>query len=245
MHQLLVALDVPTRGRAEQLASELTGVVGGVKVGSELFTAEGPPVVTGLQTAGARVFLDLKFHDIPNTVASAVRSATRLGVWMMTLHAGGGTPMMKAAVEAARDVSAAAGRQPPLLVGITVLTSTDAATASELGIRGSIEDHVLRLTDLALAAGLDGVVASPRELVALRTRFGREFVVVTPGIRLEGGSGTVARDDQARTMTPAEALALGANFLVVGRPIVAAPSPREAAIRLAQEAASPSSAART
>ncbi|MGE3843270.1 MAG: orotidine-5'-phosphate decarboxylase [Vicinamibacterales bacterium] len=233
MHQLLVALDVPSRARAEQLAADLSGAIGGVKVGSELFTAEGPPIVSGLQAAGARVFLDLKFHDIPNTVASAVRSATRLGVWMMTLHAGGGKPMMKAAVESARDTAAASNQARPLLVGITVLTSTDQATAAELGVQGTIEDHVLRLTDLALAAGLDGVVASPRELVALRARFGPDFVIVTPGIRLDGGSAVVTRDDQARTMTPAEALARGASYLVVGRPIVAAPNPREAALHIA------------
>jgi len=238
MHQLLVALDVPSRTRAEQLASDLNGVIGGVKVGSELFTAEGPPIVSGLQAAGARVFLDLKFHDIPNTVASAVRSATRLGVWMMTLHAGGGRPMMKAAVESARETAAAANTDRPLLVGITVLTSTDQATAAELGVHGSIEDHVLRLTELALASGLDGVVASPRELVALRARFGPDFIVVTPGIRLDTGAAAVARDDQARTMTPGEALARGASYLVVGRPIVAAPNPREAALHIARTAKS-------
>jgi orotidine-5'-phosphate decarboxylase len=231
MNPILVALDVESRQRALDLAVSLRGAVGGLKVGSQLFTAEGPGMVRDLVDAGDRVFLDLKFHDIPNTVAGAVRSATRLGAWMLTVHASGGHAMLRAAHEAAGDEAARLGRRPPLLVAVTVLTSLDAAALAGLGVTRPLEAHVLAMAEVALGAGINGVVASPHEVAALRARFGRDLVIVTPGIRKGGGPG----DDQARTMSAAEAVAVGSPYLVVGRPIVAAADPRAAAAGMATE----------
>lgn len=236
MDQLLVALDVDSTSRAIALADDLRGIAGGFKIGSRLFTSEGPPLVRHLVERGDRVFLDLKFHDIPCTVASAVRAAARLGVWMIDVHASGGSAMMRAAKEAAGEGAAAAGGTPPLVIAVTVLTSISELRFQELGIGRSVLDHVESLATLAQQAGLDGVVASAQEAPRVRARCGNRFVIVTPGIRdrseAAGSPGTL--DDQARTVTAAEALRSGASYIVVGRPIIAAASPRAAAERLAR-----------
>jgi len=235
--RILVALDVANGVEALDLADRLRDVTGGFKVGKRLFTSEGPDLVRALARGGDRVFLDLKFHDIPHTVATAVAAATSLGAWMINVHASGGLRMMQAAREAARETAAAERREPPLLIAVTVLTSIDDAILAETGVPGRVLDQVLRLADLAQAAGLDGVVASPQETALLRERFGPDFTIVTPGIR-GGGASTAGRDDQERTLTPAQAIAAGASYLVVGRPIIAAPNARKAAQEIAKAAGS-------
>ncbi len=227
MDQLLVALDVESRAEAVALANSLRGTAGGFKIGSRLFTAEGPDIVRALVQQGDRIFLDLKWHDIPNTVAAAVAAASRLGVWMVNVHASGGTPMMRAARDAAAEAGARQGTRVPLLIAVTVLTSMNQSTLRETGVVIDLMDQVLRLAELAKEAGLDGVVASPRETAAIRARCGKEFVIVTPGIR--GGAVAETKDDQERTMSPAEAVKAGASYLVVGRPIIAAQDPKAAA----------------
>ena len=225
--KILVALDVATRDEALRLADSLRGAVGGFKIGSRLFTAEGPAMVRTLIERGDRVFLDLKFHDIPNTVATAVAAATELGVWMVNVHASGGTAMMQAARSAAQETAARRSVPPPLVIAVTVLTSMNQAALRDAGVVIDLMDQVLRLAELAREAGLDGVVASPRETAAIRARCGEPFAIVTPGIR--GGAASGAKDDQERTMTPADAVAAGASYLVVGRPIIAANDPVQAA----------------
>lgn len=233
MDQLLIALDVPTGGEALRLADLLRGSVGGFKIGSQLFTAEGPAIVRALTGRGDRVFLDLKFHDIPNTVANAVAAATSLGAWMVNVHASGGTKMMQAAAEAARKTASTEGRAAPLVIAVTVLTSMTAAAMSEAGTNVPVIDQVSRLARLAQEAGLDGVVASPQETSAIRALCGPGFAIVTPGIR--GGAAITSKDDQERTMTAASAIAAGSSYLVVGRPVIAAPDPRAAAEKIAEE----------
>ena len=233
MDQLLVALDVEDGRRALDLADTLEDVVGGFKIGNRLFTAEGPAVVRALVERGRRVFLDLKYHDIPNTVATAVEAATALGVWMVNVHASGGTRMMQAAAEAAKETAARRNMQAPLVIGVTVLTSLTSQALSETGVNTPVLEHVLRLARLAQSSGLDGVVASPQETALIRQHCGTSFAIVTPGIR--GAVSTTARDDQERTMAPAEAIRAGASYLVVGRPIIGAPDPRAAAERIAAE----------
>jgi orotidine-5'-phosphate decarboxylase len=232
--QLLVALDVDSRQRATALADSLRGAVGGFKIGSRLFTAEGPDMVRSLADRGDRIFLDLKFHDIPNTVATAVDAAANLGVWMLNVHAAGGSTMMRAAADAAREAAAKRGTPPPLVIAVTVLTSMNQAALRETGIVIDLMDQVLRLAELTREAGLDGVVASPLETAAIRQRCGPDFLIVTPGIR--GGAAAAHKQDQQRTLGPAEAIAAGASHIVVGRPIIGEPDPRAAAQAIAAAA---------
>jgi orotidine-5'-phosphate decarboxylase len=233
MDQLLVALDVESGTKALALADQLRGVGGGYKIGKRLFTLEGPGIVRALVERGDRVFLDLKFHDIPNTVATAVSAATSLGVWMVNVHASGGRKMMQAAREAAHETAAREGRPVPLVIGVTVLTSMNGEALAEVGIPVPVLDQVVRLAGLAQEARLDGVVASPQEVRVIRQLCGEAFAIVTPGIR---GVGAVvaAKDDQERTMSASQAIAAGASYIVVGRPIIAAPDPRGAAEAIAR-----------
>ena len=231
MEQLLVALDVDTAGEARALADQLRGVVGGFKIGSRLFTSEGPALVEQLTGRGDRVFLDLKFHDIPHTVAGAIAAATRLGVWMVNVHASGGGAMMRAARVAAVEEAARRSVRLPLVIAVTMLTSLDQAAVAEIGLGSSVEAQVERLAVLTQSAGLDGVVASPQEIAAIRQRCGPGFTIVTPGIR----GAADAKGDQSRTLSAAAALVAGASYLVVGRPIIAAVDPRAAAERIAAE----------
>lgn len=215
--RLIVALDVPNATEAQRLAALVGDAAGIFKVGKQLFTAEGPQVVRDLVTSGRKVFLDLKFHDIPNTVAGAVASATQLGVSMLTVHASGGSKMLKAAVEAA-------GTGPKILA-VTVLTSLSNEDLGEIGVAGRVRDQVLRLAALARGAGCPGIVASPNEVAEIRRELGAGFDIVTPGVRPAGA----AKGDQARVATPSEAIFAGATYLVVGRPITGAGDPASAA----------------
>jgi orotidine-5'-phosphate decarboxylase len=229
--RLAVALDVPDLERAEALIKVLADAPGWLKVGGELFTAAGPAALSAAG-ASARVFLDTKLHDIPNTVARSVAAATRHGVGMLTLHAAGGRDMLRAARESADEAAAAAGTDPPALVAVTVLTSFTDAGLNEIGVAAKVEDQVARLVDLAIDAGLDGVVASPHEAAAVRRRSaGAPLRIVTPGIRAE----SAPADDQARAATPAAAIAAGADLLVVGRPVLQAAEPALAARELIDE----------
>jgi orotidine-5'-phosphate decarboxylase len=234
MNRILVALDVDSRAKALALADALRGSVAGYKIGKQLFTAEGPDIVRALTSRGDRVFLDLKFHDIPNTVAGAVASAVGTGAWMVNVHASGGSAMMRAAADAARSAAERAGSSRPLVIGVTVLTSMNDAALAEVGSARPVMDQVVHLARLAQAAGLDGVVASPQEIAAIRAACGPDFAIVTPGIRPAAQAGT---DDQARTLTPAEAVKAGATYLVIGRPITGAADPRAAAEAIANETA--------
>lgn len=223
---IIVALDVPTAEQALALAAEVAPAVGAFKIGSELFTSAGPDIVKRIRDTGAAVFLDLKFHDIPNTVAKAVASAVRLKVQMLTIHTSGGLAMMKAAEESAQQTSRQAGHDaPPLVLGVTVLTSMDAAELNRVGVTATIGQQVERLASLAVQAGLRGLVCSPLELTALRQQLPGHIQLVTPGIRGPGD----AVGDQKRTLSAREAMAAGANWLVIGRPIYAAANPRAAA----------------
>jgi len=214
--RLIVALDVSTAAAARKIVAAVGDSAHAYKVGMQLYTAEGPAVVRELVGSGRRVFLDLKYHDIPNTTGAAVREAAELGVSMLTVHASGGGKMLSAAVEGAQSV------KPDLLVlAVTVLTSLNDVELGKIGMRGGVLEQVLRLAALAFTHGCKGVVASAQEAGALREEFGREFAIVTPGVRL-AGSGP---HDQARVVTPAEAIAAGASHIVVGRPITEAVDP--------------------
>jgi orotidine-5'-phosphate decarboxylase len=233
MDKLLVALDVESGRRALELAEALTGVVAGFKVGSRLFTLEGPALVRELVAHGTRVFLDLKFHDIPNQVAQAVAAAVHTGAWMVDVHASGGLAMMQAAVKAGREAADQIGRPTPLIVGVTVLTSMNQGMLAETGVERALAEQVVSLARLAKSAGLQGVVASPHEITAVRETCGGDFAIVTPGIRGASAGGDL--NDQMRTMGPAEAVRAGASYLVIGRPIIAAPDPRRAAEKIVEE----------
>jgi orotidine-5'-phosphate decarboxylase len=222
--RVIVALDFPDAGQALALSGRLDPDACALKVGKELFVAAGPEPVRRMIERGFKVFLDLKFHDIPHTVAQACAAATRLGVWMLNVHASGGRAMLTAARESVAHVAAERGHPPPLLIGVTVLTSLAATDLDEIGVAGTPDAMVLRLALLSSACGLDGVVCSALEAPALRRALGPEFKLVTPGIRPAGS----VSDDQARVTTPERALASGADFLVIGRPITQAPDPRAA-----------------
>jgi orotidine-5'-phosphate decarboxylase len=233
MNPILVALDVGSAAEAVALAGVLRGAVGGYKIGKQLFTAAGPDVVRELTSRGDRVFLDLKFHDIPTTVAGAVQSAVATGAWMVNVHASGGSAMMKAAADAATKTAQALGRPRPLVIAVTVLTSMNDAALAEVGVSRPLLDQVVHLARLARASGLDGVVASPQETAWIRRECGPDFLIVTPGIR--GAAAGGEQHDQTRTMGPAEAIRAGADYIVVGRPIIMAPDPRAAAAAILEE----------
>ncbi len=221
--KIIVALDVPTKREALDLAEKLGGQIAFFKIGLQLYTAEGPEIVRAVSARGSKVWLDLKLHDIPNTVARAVESAGRVGVQMLTIHLSGGSEMVRAAT--------AARVNNMLLLGVTVLTSATEKTLREIGIQDKVDDQVLRLAKLGVEAGIDGVVASPHEIKSLRREFGDKIKIVVPGIRPSWSEA----GDQKRTMTPREALEAGADYLVIGRPIIAHPDPNEAAAKILQD----------
>jgi orotidine-5'-phosphate decarboxylase len=222
---IIVALDVPTAEQAITLAQQVAPAVGAFKIGSELFTAAGPDIVRKIRATGAAVFLDLKFHDIPNTVAKAIASAVRLDVQMITIHTSGGLTMMQAAEESAQKTADQAGLNAPLILGVTVLTSMESDDLAGIGITAVVGQQVERLAQLAARAGLRGLVCSPLEVAGLRQSLPAHMQLVTPGIR----TGDDAAGDQKRTLSAKEAMEAGASWLVIGRPIYAAPNPRAAA----------------
>lgn len=230
--KLIVALDVESASRALELFEELAEVVGMFKIGSQLFTAAGPEIVRQIIARGGRVFLDLKFHDIPNTVAAAGIEATRLGVSIFNVHAAGGAEMMKRTADAVADIAGREALTKPKVIAVTLLTSLDQKSLEQIGLTDEPHSIVARLAWSAADCGLDGVVASPLEVRLIRQTISTpEFLVVTPGIR----SSNDADDDQRRTLTAAEAITAGADYLVVGRPILSAKDPADAAGRVAAE----------
>jgi orotidine-5'-phosphate decarboxylase len=231
-NKLIIALDVETAEEARRLVSLLGAEAGMFKVGSQLFTAAGPELVREVVTRGGRVFLDLKFHDIPNTVAAACREAVRLGVTLFNVHAAGGGEMMRRAAEATFETAERENLTRPKLIAVTVLTSANAGVLRETGVAGELEAQVKRLAELAAASGLDGVVASPHEIGAVRSVVAREdFLLVTPGVRPANSP----QDDQRRVMTPSEAVRAGADYIVVGRAILNAADPQRAAREIVEE----------
>ena len=244
--RLWVALDVETLKEADGLLERLAGAALpekiGAKIGSQLFTAAGPAAVETALRRGFAVFLDLKFHDIPNTVAGAVREATRMGVAMLNVHAAGGVAMMRAATDAATKAAKDFGVARPICLGVTVLTSLDRKGLDEIGVTGNVEAHVLRLAERARDAGLEGCVASPQEIGLLRRVLGHTWVIVTPGVRPVSES--QSRDDQKRVATPTDAIVAGADAIVVGRPITAAPDPHAATAAILAEVGQASRGAR-
>lgn len=224
--KIIVALDVPDAGAADKMLDRLEDSVTWIKIGLQLFTAEGPSLVRDIKSRGYKVFLDLKFHDIPNTVHGAVQSAVNLGVDMATIHLFGGHPMIATAVEAAKG-------SPLLILGVSVLTSFDQAQLTGIGVSANVGDQVQKLVQLGYDAGLRGIVCSPHEISRLRNQFGSDLAIVTPGVRPVGSD----KGDQQRVMTPSEAIREGASYLVIGRPITGAGKPAEAARRIEDEIA--------
>jgi orotidine-5'-phosphate decarboxylase len=234
---LIVALDFDSLASAVKFAKQVADVVGMFKIGNQLFTAAGPAAVKEIAALGTGVFLDLKFHDIPNTVAGAVLSAAAMnGVQLMNVHALGGRAMLEAAVQAI-SAGVPMGADRPRLLAVTILTSMDHKTLRETGIGGPPKTRVVKLAKLAKSAGVDGAVASVQEARAIRKACGRDFLIVTPGVRPDGGSAPSKSDDHARTASPVEAIRAGADFIVVGRPILTAPDPRSAAQAVVDEIA--------
>jgi orotidine-5'-phosphate decarboxylase len=233
--KIFCALDTPSSDVALDWAGRLKGLVGGLKLGLEFFGAQGPDGIRKVAATGMPIFLDLKFHDIPNTVAQAVTSVTPLAPVLMTVHAGGGQAMMRAAAQAAAETAAKAGVARPRLLGVTVLTSLDQGDLAAAGVAGSVEDQVVRLARMAQDSGLDGVVCSPKEIAPIRRACGPDLILLVPGIRPAGA----ALGDQKRVMTPREAVDAGATYLVIGRPITEAPDPAQAARDIARSLAMP------
>ncbi len=233
--RLIIALDVSRASEAQKIVNQVGDAASTYKVGKQLFTAEGPQVVRDLVASGRKVFLDLKFHDIPNTVAGAVASAAELGVSMLTVHASGGSKMLRAAAE-----TAAAAKAKPIVLAVTVLTSLDDADLQELGLPVGVADQVLRLAGIARNAGCTGIVASAHEAASIRRNLGEGFAIVTPGVRPAG----TETGDQARVVTPADAFKAGATHIVVGRPITSDPDPAAAAARILREIESATLASR-
>jgi orotidine-5'-phosphate decarboxylase len=229
--KIIIALDVETLEQARELVTSLSGTVGAFKIGKQLYTRCGPEAVEMVHAAGERVFLDLKYHDIPTTVAKAGCEAARMGVFIFNLHALGGSAMIAETVKAVHEIADKAGTPAPIILAVTVLTSMAETDLSEIGIHDPVEQVVVRLARLAQGAGADGVVASAREIGMIKQACGPDFIVLTPGIRPAASE----QDDQKRTVTPARAVQAGADFLVIGRPVTQAPDPRAAALTIASE----------
>lgn len=231
--RIILPLDVSSENEALNMVKDLKDLVGVFKVGLELFNSLGPDIINSAKNAGAeRVFFDSKLHDIPNTAAGAARAAVRMGVWMFNVHATGGSAMMRAASESARKEAQKLGIKPPMIIGVTMLTSINQHTLNEeLEVPSAVESHVVHLARLAQDSGLDGVVASPHEIALIKKACGMDFLVVTPGVRPAWADA----NDQKRIMTPAEAVENGADYLVIGRAITAATNRREAAQKIIAE----------
>lgn len=231
-NKIIVALDVESADEARKLIDELHPEAGAFKIGLQLFLAAGGKFVRELVDRDIKIFLDLKFHDIPNTVANASIEAARLGVWMFNIHALGGSQMIVQTVDALREFCAKESRDQPLMIGVTVLTSSDDSTLLEIGINEPVDSEVIKLAKLCHSNGLNGIVASPKEIEMVRSAVADEsFLIVTPGIRPDNAT----NDDQKRVMTPTEAVALGADHLVIGRPITRSKNPKETLIRILGE----------
>ncbi len=235
--KLILAIDLDSLSEAERIVDILKDRVSIFKVGLQLFTREGPKVVDMVHKKGGKVFLDLKFHDIPNTVANASREAARLGVFMFSIHTLGGDEMLKRCRDSVVETSLKEGITRPMIIGVTILTSIDQKALNDLGIKENLREEARYLSERALRSGLDGVVASPEEVKLIRESCGRDFIIVTPGIRPEGTS----KDDQKRIMTPKDAIREGANFLVVGRPILMAEDPLKAVEGILKDISNPPS----